>query len=480
MASSTQLTESPTSLAYDSQNISFSQWISLLTLCLAPVFVHILSGAPEPTYLTPKDHGPRPKWHDRICHYAPPSIIWRYAAITDRRIRAVEWNAADMAAANAIFWTSYGWDGSETMAVESVRYLIAPPDSARMTVLSWEFIKTVLTTLQGGQAIFVFAANWARITTTRSVPLIPAVDRIFHPLAALGLCRLYAAFWLTSDFAYFAPRGDNATTSATPFRNTQVIMVPLPTQATTSQDEDTPSKSQQIYRQDSKQISPPSSDIPAMDLLTAGPYLPSSYLPSRLFRALYLAPMFLLVPFISLAFFSPWRVRGTSTTATASGGASGGAFYVGGEYSITMILMMASSMTGVLTNVVIYAYYAARVGCNSTIIPCIAKTWYKVLCCVYFAGSVMILVCAAIQTRRTPCGSYTTTAPEYDFRHCPGLVSVGSSGTGTGTGLGTTVAFGLAMESASLGTTAGGFTVANFTGSCQGSMGLSEGAVFTT
>ena len=86
-------------LAYQSRDITFPQCVSLITLGLAPLIVHIVSGAPEPTYLCRS----RPQWHDRMCLYCPLTILWRYMAIADRRIRAFDWSSADMAAANSIF-----------------------------------------------------------------------------------------------------------------------------------------------------------------------------------------------------------------------------------------------------------------------------------------------------------------------------------------------------------------------------------------
>src|SRR3954464_218172 len=131
-------------LTYQSGDITIVQWMSLATLCFAPLIAHIIAGAPEPTYLCRR----RPKWHERICIYSPLTILWRYAAITDRRIRALDWSPADMAAANAIFWTSSGWDGSEETAAQSAQFCVRLPDKARMTLISSDSIKTLIITLQ--------------------------------------------------------------------------------------------------------------------------------------------------------------------------------------------------------------------------------------------------------------------------------------------------------------------------------------------
>jgi len=73
-------------LTFQSGGIAVSQCMSLATLCLAPLIAHIIAGAPEPTYFSRR----RPKWHERMCIYSPLSTLWRYAAMTDGRIRALD------------------------------------------------------------------------------------------------------------------------------------------------------------------------------------------------------------------------------------------------------------------------------------------------------------------------------------------------------------------------------------------------------
>lgn len=77
------------SFEYQSYNIPFDEWITLFTLSLAPLLPHIAAGVPLPSLLIDNKKA-RPSWHDKICLYKPTSIRWRYTAITDRRIRAIE------------------------------------------------------------------------------------------------------------------------------------------------------------------------------------------------------------------------------------------------------------------------------------------------------------------------------------------------------------------------------------------------------
>lgn len=52
------------SLQYQSYDIPFAKWVSLLTLSLAPLIAHIIAGAPRAFYLCKR----RPKWHERLVH----------------------------------------------------------------------------------------------------------------------------------------------------------------------------------------------------------------------------------------------------------------------------------------------------------------------------------------------------------------------------------------------------------------------------
>ena len=76
-------------LTYLSGNITFNAWIDLITLSLAPLLAHLAGGAPRTTLID--DSIPKPRWHDRMCHYNPTSVLWRYYAIADRRLRSTKW-----------------------------------------------------------------------------------------------------------------------------------------------------------------------------------------------------------------------------------------------------------------------------------------------------------------------------------------------------------------------------------------------------
>lgn len=178
------------------QQFSLSEWISSLTLCLAPLIVHIISGVTEPVYLSTT----RPLWHDRIVHFNPTSIIWRYFAITDRRARAKLWTAYGMSASSALFWTDKGWDGVEHMIQDSVPFSVLQPSQSHTAFFSTSTLKSCTISLQGVQALYLLAGTISSGTVRDFY--VPSVVSLFLPLAILGLLRLPAAFWLTEETSY--------------------------------------------------------------------------------------------------------------------------------------------------------------------------------------------------------------------------------------------------------------------------------------
>lgn len=189
--------ETKVHVKYNSRNLTPSEWLWLLTLCLLPLITHIWAGAPRYAILSGKD----PKWHDRITHLNPTSIFWRYYAIVSRRARSSRWTSADMAATNTAFWVENGWDGSEHMMIKSRAYCTRLPEKNHALLLSETGVKTIVVTFQGVQAI------WEFIIAPRSFTKSPGAEALslpslFMPFAMLGLLRLPATLWLSDDGAY--------------------------------------------------------------------------------------------------------------------------------------------------------------------------------------------------------------------------------------------------------------------------------------
>jgi hypothetical protein len=117
-------------------------------------------------------------------------------------------------------------------------------------------------------------------------------------------------------------------------------------------------------------------------------YQPPSFWRSRVFRVVYLTPL-ALCWVASIAYLA-----------------------VGGVFTVTAFV--ENVLLGVLwvgVHLLIFAYYAWRYGCTSTVIPCISVTWYKVYTLAVFTLFTVLLILSAIETTRTPCGKYSTYNP---------------------------------------------------------------------
>ncbi|KAH8881135.1 hypothetical protein GQ53DRAFT_888841 [Thozetella sp. PMI_491] len=345
-----------------SSNINFSEWVSLFTLCLAPLIVHVLAGAPEPSYLCKR----RPKWHDRICHYNPTSIFWRYSAVTDRRIRAKQWNRIDMATSNALLWTDRGWDGSEEIALLCMDQCVHLPETSSIGLLSREMATTWVVTLQGAQAVYLVIGGYIGGSTgapeTDTFIRAMALDTIFFPIAAVGLVRLCAARWLTQDFLFTAADPNKSISS--PRRDSLDSLLESPTQL---------AEGENRFR--------------------------SASWASTTFRALLLMVILGLWTISVLYLCVLYFVTHVGFTMTS--------FLTTWLYLVVMT-----------TTVATFSYYFVR-GNKSTIIPCIGSTWYKGYTLTLASLALIVIIVAAIETRRTPCGKYTSDSGlRSDFTAC--------------------------------------------------------------
>jgi hypothetical protein len=413
---------------YQSQDISFTDWISLLTLCFAPLIAHIFAGAPQPSYLV----ATKPRWYDCLTLFNPTTIIYRYAAIVDRRIRAYRWEHIDAAATNAIFWTERGWDGTERMVTESIPCCTLLPETTRVKFFSTEFLKTIITTVQGVAAAISLIGGLA---STENFNPYFAVDSIFAPLAVFGLLRLFASFWLLDDFSY----------SAKPLVNDN----PLP----------------EIIELERRQGS---LDSLILQLDGEQPrysrYRTTSYWPSRLFRVFYAA---MLLGIWTLAgswlFFvnaaTPYRVYYTATALLA------GAFY-----------FLLFTITTVVC--VIYLFQKNSTSC---ILPCVSHLWFKVYTILCILCMLAAIIVSALETRRTMCGYYTSLpvaltgyyycALEYIKGDTIGLlVDPNPRFSGWFQTFGIVSQYDWGQNVTGLGLGAGEFWVGNFSGVCLGSL----------
>lgn len=424
-------------------NISFGEWISILTVALAPLIAHIAAGTPHPSILT-KRASQGPKWHDSMCLHNPTSIFWRYAAIADRRIRAREWSSKDMAAANAIFWTGTptrkkkrnastgyatvgggeesqektpqqraqdperaqpeegdfreaqggGWNGTEEMVLASLPYCTELPLHARAEFLSWATITTIIITLQGIQSL-VALGNGARRTARGDIAGFPdGVDTLYSPFTILGLFRLCAAAYLTSSgFAYTAR--DDVWTISTGERVADEHAGASGTGGAGLHDPQHDSRSDHAAApgaaaRDANQRGP------TMSGNSGSRYRPTSYLRSVLFRCVYML-LLLLTWVLAILRGTPMLTDRSGVWVRSTTTALSGSFY-----------FFFTSCTCVL-----FAVYFWRGATRSTIIPCVETLWYKIYTVLVFAWMLTMLVVACCETSRLPCGQYTSLAEKY-------------------------------------------------------------------
>ena len=405
------------SFVHQGQDINFSGWITLLTLCFAPLIAHIVAGVPPPVYLSAK----APTWHERISHYNPTSIIWRYVAILDRRIRAKQWQAVDMAASNALFWTDDGWDGSESMMIHSRHYCQKQPRSGRTAFFSASTTKTIIIGLQGVQGVFNPIDS---LNTQFNFATSLAVDSVFLPLAVIGLLRLPVALWLTDEYSYISYDSDAVHDS----KGAVVESIPL-------------SEKQRTL---------------SGTLIKDPTFTPEEYFQSpHTFWAW--PPRLILMTFLAFV----WAVAIIYMSPLGRGS---------GNFSATTLITGTFYVVFLGGTILICGAYFFLGRTTSTIIPCIVATWYKVYTILLFVLMLAVVVISALETRKLPCGRYTSYPPSnyIDVRACGGIPISKNAADG--------LPFGIAMQRSNVTrlTPTQSARISFFEGWCYGSLNGSE------
>lgn len=337
---------------YQSQSISFSEWLSLLTLAFAPLIAHIFVGVAEPIVLSAVDVS----WKERICHYNPTSIIWRYFAITDRRCRARIWTQYDMAASNAVFWNGRHWDGSVEIMNRKKDLATKYPASNHVSWASTSIFQTLIVSLQGIQAAYTIVIH---AEGREAVPTHP-ISQVFFPLAVLGLLRLPAAFWLTEEYGY-REREDPE-----PHDGDNIALENLL----------------------SREQSPPASTYPHSE----------QFYPESSWRGVVVRIGFLG----ALLVFTAASITSMATNIRPDTKTGLPALLTGIYYLFLLICTIST-----------FSVYIWTEKSNTTVIPCIESPAYKVYTYGLFLITIGYIVVTALETRRAACGLYTTTPIEW-------------------------------------------------------------------
>lgn len=375
-------------------------FISLWTLSLAPLIAHIIAGVPQRVYLVQA----RPNLLERLIHWNPTSILWRYFAILDRRIRAKSWDKATLATSNALFWTEHGWDGAENMLNGRRPSLTRIPKETHVKLLSASFAQTIVVALQGVQALYQLIAIHQFADSFLSILPI-----IFLPLALIGLFRLPAAYWLTEEYT-FADVSDNVSQQQhCPERSSRPLSLSLaslyagdPTSSTATELRPFATKRQEP--QSAAWTAPEGQDQifegfdriaehsimlgrlqtllkPINDPSTQ--FYPTSSWRGILVRVLFLMPTFGMAA-LALIYLSTTGDRNSSFSATG-------------------ICMTITYVFYTLVTAALFTANIIRGASRTTVLPGIGSIWYKIYTCILFFMAAAMFILASMEQVQPPC-----------------------------------------------------------------------------
>jgi hypothetical protein len=366
----------------------FPKWTDLFTLCLAPLVAHVAGGVVSPTILGASQG---PSWSAYLPHFNPLSIVWRYYIIADRRLRAKSWDQCDMAACNALFWDAERkrWDGSEEIMVRSRAWITKIPEKSHVRLLSASFFQTTVLTYQGIQLMYYIAEGLIPGRYSLGVP--EGVDGLFTALQALGLMRLPAALWLSSDYGY-----QN-------FRETDIV----PERVETLLEKHV---SENIVE---ARISNHLLEVDVRDRL-----LPRHCWQGILYRGFWL--------------LTTWGILGPAASACSEFfWAPSGIDYdpILPYVSVSHMLWQITYLVLATSTILLYTVYVFQGKTHSTVIPCIHETWYKIFTMFFIimAGITAVLLC--LETRVRSDGS-TTVLPEFLCSGAGVVCSIAAKGQG--------------------------------------------------
>ncbi|KAB8228079.1 uncharacterized protein BDW43DRAFT_323347 [Aspergillus alliaceus] len=387
--------------------LKLEDWVSILTLCFSPLIAHILAGVPTVVRRCPHP----PNWLDTLCLYNPTTILWRYLAIAERRARyRHHWNAASMAASNALFWTSQGFDGSEEMMQQSQAFCTRIPHYHRTDLLSTDSVKTLITTLQGIQAFVVLIRGILALANIGNQPFNAsiAMNSIFYPLAVFGLLRLFAAPWLTEDYTY-AEHESYESSRILALGQHGLHHSPASTvvQGSHSENKHATSSGTPLLPMSSSSIRDPSLDAPP------------SVTGKTLVLSVRISYLFLICGILALCVCYMVPQNGLSTIPTQSP-----------SVSVLWMLPIVYIVFSVLSIIIFLIYLVRCGGQTTTVIPCIHTWWYRAYTLGLMAAIIALIVLSGVYTRRTACGQLTVFPPEYDQQLCNGTPLRAHAGLG--------------------------------------------------
>jgi hypothetical protein len=382
-----------------SQHIPYQSWFGYFTLCFAPLIAHLVGGVKPPVVIP--SHSKSPSWWAYLPHFNPISVIWRWYAIADRRLRACAWDGADMAACNAVFWDSKKarWDGSEDIMLRSRAWIIKVPEQKHASLLSTSSFTTLVLAFQGAEAVlgmYSFSSiTAAQIFEGWNLP------SLFAPVAIMSLFGLPAALWLSDDYVYWdvSHRGSDSE------RNDAGMLVRTIEEADGSLLELDPRTSKRA------------TTTAADPLLSAGPSQLSQLTTTDKPRVHSTRTR------IALAYRIWWLISINGLLVPA---AVHTAFTLFGNprsfpyFSLTSLLVLIMYFILSASAILITTTYILLGRTHTTIIPCVHAIWYKVLTMVLAAIGLATLIVAVLETRQLLDGT-VNTLPEFQCNGSTGV-----------------------------------------------------------
>jgi hypothetical protein len=377
---------------HQSQHIRFQDWYQYLTLCFAPLVAHVIAGVASPTVIPPDSK--EPSLSALLPHFNPISIVWRWYAIADRRLRARSWDVTDMAASNAVFWDSQQarWDGSEETMLRSREWITRKPGPSYVPLVSISSLTTVVLTLQGVQSSFII---FALLRPNSTYHFGQGLPNVFIPLGCIGLMRLPAALWLSDDHCSL----DVPETAG--FSGNHVA-VPIMEEA-----------GNPLLELDPRTSKPTTATATRISTFQSHISEPTTSIESRLHPTN--TPVALL--YRIWWFLSVTGLVGGSAVSTSHmlWGSSLTFPYISLSHLLVSVMyFMITAATVLITDT-----YILLGRTQSTVIPCIHATWYKVFTAVLVAMCIVATVVSALETRQLQDGNITTL-PEFQCNKTAG------------------------------------------------------------
>lgn len=84
-------------------------------------------------------------------------------------------------------------------------------------------------------------------------------------------------------------------------------------------------------------------------------------------------------------------------------------------WTITTLVARLFYFSFLLITITSTVIHMARNKTESTVFPSIDKTWYRCYTIILYIFALILLILASLETRRTPCGKYTTYPAQKEF-----------------------------------------------------------------